>query len=40
MPDGRLHELGTDIWIALAWCAGILIVAYALAMATCHRKTA
>jgi catechol 2,3-dioxygenase-like lactoylglutathione lyase family enzyme len=40
MPDGRLHELGTDIWIALAWCAGILIVAYALAMATYHRKTA
>jgi ABC-2 type transport system permease protein len=28
----------TDIWIALAWCLGILIVAYALAMATYHRK--
>ena len=31
---------GTSIWIALAWCAGILIAAYALAMATYHRKTA
>jgi ABC-2 type transport system permease protein len=30
----------TGIWIALAWCVGILIVAYALAMATYHRKTA
>src|ERR1700729_1875505 len=31
---------GTSIWIALAWCLGILIVAYALAMATYHRKIA
>jgi ABC-2 type transport system permease protein len=30
----------TDIWTALAWCLGILIVAYALAMATYHRKIA
>ena len=30
----------TDIWIALAWCLGILIVAYALAMTTYHRKIA
>jgi ABC-2 type transport system permease protein len=30
----------TGIWIALAWCLGILIVAYALAMATYHRKIA
>jgi ABC-2 type transport system permease protein len=29
---------GTDIWIALAWCVGILIVAYLLAMATYRRK--
>src|SRR5256714_143128 len=29
---------GTDIWIALAWCVGLLIVAYALAMAIYHRK--
>jgi ABC-2 type transport system permease protein len=34
------QPVGTDIWIALAWCAGILIVAYTLAMATYHRKTA
>src|SRR5512132_92405 len=32
------QPLSTDIWIALAWCAGILIVAYALAMATYHHK--
>src|SRR5689334_13402062 len=32
------QPISTDIWIALAWCAGILIVAYALAMATYHRK--
>jgi ABC-2 type transport system permease protein len=30
----------SGIWIALAWCLGILIVAYALAMATYHRKIA
>jgi ABC-2 type transport system permease protein len=30
----------SDIWIAFAWCLGILIVAYALAMATYHRKIA
>src|SRR5436309_13212796 len=29
---------GTDIWVALAWCVGLLIVAYALAMAIYHRK--
>jgi ABC-2 type transport system permease protein len=34
------QPVGTDIWIALAWCVGLLIVAYALAMATYHRKTA
>jgi ABC-2 type transport system permease protein len=34
------QPVGTDIWTALAWCAGILIVAYALAMATYHRKIA
>jgi ABC-2 type transport system permease protein len=30
----------TGIWIALAWCLGILIIAYALAMATYHHKIA
>jgi ABC-2 type transport system permease protein len=34
------QPVGTDIWTALAWCVGILLVAYALAMATYHRKTA
>jgi ABC-2 type transport system permease protein len=29
---------GTGIWTALAWCTGILVVAYAFAMATYHRK--
>jgi ABC-2 type transport system permease protein len=29
---------GTDIWIALAWCVGILLVAYTFAMATYRRK--
>jgi ABC-2 type transport system permease protein len=32
------QPISTDIWIALAWCAGILIVTYALAMATYHHK--
>src|SRR5215216_7347350 len=32
------RPVSTDIWIALAWCLGILIVAYALATATYHRK--
>jgi ABC-2 type transport system permease protein len=34
------QPVGTGIWIALAWCVGILIVAYALAMAIYHRKIA
>ena len=34
------QPVSTGIWTALAWCLGILIVAYALAMATYHRKTA
>jgi len=34
------QPVGTDIWIALAWCLGILAVAYAFAMATYHRKIA
>jgi ABC-2 type transport system permease protein len=32
------QPVGTDIWIALAWCVGILIVAYALAMVTYRRR--
>ena len=34
------QPVGTSIWTALAWCAGILVAAYALAMATYHRKIA
>jgi ABC-2 type transport system permease protein len=33
------QPVSTDIWLALAWCLGLLVVAYALAMATYHRKT-
>ena len=32
------QPVGSDIWIALAWCVGILIVAYTFAMATYRRK--
>jgi ABC-2 type transport system permease protein len=32
------QPVGNDIWIALAWCVGILIVAYTFAMVTYHRK--
>jgi len=34
------QPVSTGIWIALAWCLGILIIAYALAMAAYHRKIA
>ena len=34
------QPVGTDIWIALAWCVGILIVAYVFAMITYRRKIA
>jgi ABC-2 type transport system permease protein len=32
------QPVGNDIWIALAWCLGILVVAYSFAMATYRRK--
>ncbi|MBB6347015.1 ABC-2 type transport system permease protein [Nonomuraea muscovyensis] len=32
------QPVGNDIWIALAWCVGVLIVAYAFAMNTYRRK--
>ncbi len=35
-----LQPVGTEIWIALAWCVGMLIVAYAFAMRTYRRKIA
>jgi ABC-2 type transport system permease protein len=34
------QPVGTGIWTALAWCIGILVVAYAVAMASYHRKIA
>jgi ABC-2 type transport system permease protein len=30
----------SDVWTALAWCLGLLVVAYALAMAAYQRKIA
>jgi ABC-2 type transport system permease protein len=32
------QSVGTGIWTALAWCVGILVVAYAFAMTTFRRK--
>jgi len=32
------QPVGTEIWIALAWCVGILIVAYALATTIYRRR--
>ena len=32
--------LGDDVWIALAWCVGILLIAYALAVVVYRRKIA
>ncbi len=32
------QPLDTNIWIALAWCVGILVVAYAFAMLTYRRR--
>src|SRR4249920_749672 len=32
------QPVSTDIWTALAWCVGILIVAYSLAMVTYRRR--
>ena len=34
------QPVGGEIWIALAWCAGILLIAYALAMVAYQRKIA
>jgi ABC-2 type transport system permease protein len=33
------QPVGTDIWITLAWCVGILLVAYFFAMAIYRRKS-
>ena len=34
------QPLGNDLWTALGWCVGLLVVAYALAVRTYHRKLA
>jgi ABC-2 type transport system permease protein len=34
------QPVGHDIWVALAWCAGVLIVAYVFAMMAYRRKIA
>lgn len=34
------QPVGTGVWIAIAWCLGILVVAYGLAMAAYHRRVA
>jgi ABC-2 type transport system permease protein len=34
------QPVGNDIWIALAWCVGVLVVAFALAMVVYRRKIA
>lgn len=33
------QPVGGDIWIALAWCLGILLIAYGIAVAIYRRKT-
>jgi ABC-2 type transport system permease protein len=32
------QPVGSDGWVALAWCAAILVVAYVLAVSTYRRK--
>jgi ABC-2 type transport system permease protein len=34
------QPVGADIWIALGWCVGILVIAYVFAMAAYKRKVA
>ncbi len=34
------QPVGSDIWIALAWCVGLLAVAYSVAMVIYRRRTA
>jgi ABC-2 type transport system permease protein len=32
------EPVGSDIWIALAWLVGLLVIAYAVALAIYRRK--
>jgi ABC-2 type transport system permease protein len=34
------QPVGSDIWVALAWCVGVLLIAYAFAMVAYRRKIA
>ena len=34
------QPVGSDGWVAIAWCVALLVVAYVLAMRTYHRKIA
>lgn len=34
------QPVGTDIWVALAWCVGVLVAAYVVAMAVHRRRFA
>jgi ABC-2 type transport system permease protein len=34
------QPVGTDIWVALGWCVGILAIAYGLAMSSYRRRIA
>jgi ABC-2 type transport system permease protein len=34
------QPVGDDVWVAIGWCAGILVVAYAFAMAAYRRRIA
>ncbi|GAB3712228.1 ABC transporter permease [Mariniluteicoccus flavus] len=34
------RAVGDDLWVALAWCVGLGVIAYAVAMVTYRRKCA
>jgi ABC-2 type transport system permease protein len=34
------HPVGHDIWTALAWCVGLLVVSYAVGLRAYHRRLA
>jgi ABC-2 type transport system permease protein len=34
------QPVGSEIWVALAWCIAILVIAYAFAMRAYRRKIA
>lgn len=33
------QPMGNEVWIAIAWCTGLLLIAYVFAMRLHHRKT-